>query len=397
MTPSDERWLLPEGIEELLPPQAARMERLRRTILDLYHGWGYELVLPPFIEYLETLLTGTGNDLDLQTFKLTDQLSGRMMGVRADMTPQVARIDACHLRRETPTRLCYMGTVLRTRPAGITGSRSPLQVGVELYGHDGVASDVEVLRLMVETMAVSGIERLHLDLGHVGIFRALARQADLDGRQESALFDALQRKARPEIESLLGQLGLPSGISRMLTSLATLNGGEEILDQAERTLQEGTSELHAALTNLREVARQLRSHLPELALHFDLAELRGYRYHTGVVFAVYVPGHGQAVAQGGRYDDIGRVFGRSRPATGFSTDLKTLVSLAPGEGEPRRKGILAPAGTSPDLLQAVRELRGQGERVIELLPGQSGDAAALDCDRHLVLRDGGWQVESLSG
>ena len=215
MIPSDERWMLPEGVEELLPPQAARMERLRRTILDLYHGWGYELVLPPFIEYLETLLTGTGNDLDLQTFKLTDQLSGRMMGVRADMTPQVARIDACYLRRETPTRLCYMGTVLRTRPAGIAGSRSPLQVGVELYGHDGVASDVEVLRLMVETMAVSGIGRLHLDLGHVGIFRALARQADLDGRQESALFDALQRKACPEIESLLGQLGLPSGISRM--------------------------------------------------------------------------------------------------------------------------------------------------------------------------------------
>ncbi len=396
MTPSDERWLLPEGIEELLPPQAARLERLRRRILDLYHSWGYELVVPPFIEYLETLLTGTGNDLDLQTFKLTDQLSGRMMGVRADMTPQVARIDARCLRREAPTRLCYMGTVLRTRPAGIAGSRSPLQVGLELYGHDGVASDVEVLRLMVETLTVSGIGQLHLDLGHVGVFRALARQADLDQQQESTLFDALQRKARPEIEAFLDELGLPSGISQMLASLAALNGGEEIFEQAERLLQEGSDELHAALSNLRSVARQLRHHLPDLTLHFDLAELRGYRYHTGVVFAIYVPGRSQAVAQGGRYDDIGRVFGRARPATGFSTDLKTLISLAPGQEEISPGAILAPADEAPELQRFIRELRKQGERVIELLPGQNTDAVAPGCDRELALREGRWQVVSLS-
>ncbi len=395
MTPTDESWLLPEGIEELLPPRAARLERLRRHLLDLYRSWGYELVIPPFIEYLETLLTGTGNDLDLQTFKLTDQLSGRMMGVRADMTPQVARIEARHLRKETPSRLCYMGTVLRTRPAGIGGSRSPLQVGVELYGHAGVASDVEVLRLMVETLAASGIERLHLDLGHVGIFRALAREAGLDTAQESFLFDALQRKARPEIEDFVEELKLSAPLSRMLSSLATLNGGEEILDEATEILRDGSGELHEALSNLKTIASQLRRHLPDLVLHFDLAELRGYRYHTGAVFAAYVPGHSQAVAQGGRYDDIGRVFGRARPATGFSTDLKTLVMLGSPDGEVEKGAILAPADESPALRQLVRQLREAGERVIEYLPGQPGDMRELGCDRRLEWRDGEWRVVSV--
>jgi len=337
-------------------------------------------VVPPFIEYLETLLTGTGNDLDLQTFKLT---------------PQVARIEARHLRKETPSRLCYMGTVLRTRPAGIGGSRSPLQVGVELYGHAGVASDVEVLRLMVETLAVSGIERLHLDLGHVGIFRALAREAGLDAAQESFLFDALQRKARPEIEDFVEELKLSAPLSRMLSSLATLNGGEEILDEAAEILRNGSGELHEALSNLRTIASQLRRHLPDLVLHFDLAELRGYRYHTGAVFAAYVPGHGQAVAQGGRYDDIGRVFGRARPATGFSTDLKTLVMLGSPDGETEKGAILAPADESPALRKLIRQLREAGERVIEYLPGQRGGGRDLGCDRRLELQEGEWRVVPL--
>ncbi len=395
MTLSDQRWLLPEGIEELLPPRAARLEQLRRELLDLYRSWGYELVVPPFIEYLESLLTGTGNDLDLQTFKLTDQLSGRMMGVRADMTPQVARIDARYLQREAPTRLCYMGTVLRTRPAGIAGSRSPLQVGVELYGHAGMASDLEVLRLMVETLTVSGIGELHLDLGHVGIFRSLARQAGLDQRQEESLFDALQRKARPEIEELLAGLPISPDVARMLASLAVLNGGEEILEQAEEQLQNGSAELRAALSELRGIARGLRRHLPRLAIHFDLAELRGYRYHTGAVYAIYVPGHSHAVAQGGRYDDIGRVFGHARPATGFSTDLKTLIALSPEQEGQRAGAILAPADEAASLRQAIGELRRRGERVIELLPGQRGGGRELGCDRKLVLRDGSWQVVSL--
>ncbi len=392
----NERWLLPEGIEELLPPQAARLERLRRKLLDLYYGWGYELVMPPFIEYLETLLTGTGNDLDLQTFKLTDQLTGRMMGVRADMTPQVARIDARYLQQEEPTRLCYMGTVLRTRPAGIAGSRSPLQVGIELYGHAGVASDVEVLQLMVETLTINGIKQLHIDLGHVGIFRALAQQARLDERQESILFDALQRKARPEIAHFLDGLKLSGQVAPMLAALAELNGGPEILEQADTIFQSGSGEVRAALANLRDIAEQLQRRIPSIRLHFDLAELRGYRYHTGVVFAVYVPGHSQAVAQGGRYDDIGRVFGRARPATGFSTDLKTLIALGAEPNRIIQEAILAPADDDPELQRLIKELRDTGERVINLLPGQTADEAERGCNRKLAMRDGEWKIVSLS-
>ncbi len=391
----NESWLLPEGIEELLPPQAARLEQLRRKLLDLYYGWGYELVVPPFIEYLETLLIGTGNDLELQTFKLTDQLTGRMMGVRADMTPQVARIDSRYLQREALTRLCYMGTVLRTRPAGIAGTRSPLQVGIELYGHSGAASDVEVLQLMVETLTISGIGQLHIDLGHVGIFRALAQQARLDEQQESVLFDALQRKARPEIAHFLADLKLPGQLAPMLAALAELNGGPEILEQADTILQSGSGEVRAALANLRKIAEQLQRRIPSIRLHFDLAELRGYRYHTGVVFAVYVPGYSQAVAQGGRYDDIGRVFGRARPATGFSTDLKTLISLGPEPDNTTRETILAPADDAPELQQLIKKLRDSGERVINLLPGQTADKAGPGCVRKLMRRDGEWKVVSL--
>ncbi len=394
--PDNERWLLPEGIEELLPPQAARLERLRRKLLDLYHGWGYELVVPPFIEYLETLLTGTGNDLDLQTFKLTDQLSGRLMGVRADMTPQVARIDSRYLQQEAPARLCYLGTVLRTRPAGIAGSRSPLQVGVELFGHAGVASDVEVLQLMVETLAISGMEQLHIDLGHVGIFRALAQQGGLDEQQVSILFDALQRKARPEIDSFLRSLKRPGQVAPMLMALAELNGGSEVLEQADKILQSGSGEVLSALANLREIAEQLQQRIPAIHLHFDLAELRGYRYHTGAVFAVYVPGHSQAVAQGGRYDDIGKIFGRARPATGFSADLKTLIALGSRRISTDRDAILAPASDVPELQQLIGELRNSGERVINLLPGQTGTGAELGCNRKLIERDGAWDIVTLS-
>ncbi len=390
-----ESWLLPEGVEELLPSQAARLEGLRRTLLDLYRSWGYELVVPPFIEYLETLLTGTGNDLDLQTFKLTDQLSGRMMGVRADMTPQVARIDSRSLQRNHPSRLCYMGTVLRTRPTGIAGTRCPLQVGVELYGHAGVASDVEVLQLMVETLTASGIHRPHLDLGHVGIYRALARQAGLDAAQEATLFDALQRKARPEIEEFLGSLELPRSVASMLAALSELNGGVEILEQAGDVLRDGSDELQGALANLHAISEQIRCRIPSVRLHFDLAELRGYHYHTGAVFAMFVPGHSQAVAQGGRYDDIGRVFGRARPATGFSTDLKTLIALGNYSENEEEGAILAPPDNDPELLRAVAELRASGERVINQLPGQDGDGDVPGCRRRLVRKNGKWEIVSL--
>jgi ATP phosphoribosyltransferase regulatory subunit len=389
-----DRWLLPEGIEEVLPPEAERLEQLRRELLDLYRGWGYELVMPPFIEYLESLLTGTGTALDLQIFKLTDQLTGRLMGVRADLTPQVARIDAHRLKRDVPVRLCYLGSVLRTRPEGMGGSRAPLQVGAELFGHAGIESDVEVLCLMLETLAATGIEEVHVDLGHVGIFRALARTAGLDVEQEAALFDALQRKARPEIEELLAGLAIEREPARMLAALVDLNGGAEVLEEARAALAGAPPEVSEALEHLARIAAALHRRLPAPPLYFDLAELRGYHYHTGVVFAAFVPGHGQEVARGGRYDGIGRAFGRERPATGFSADLKRLVELGGGAREPRR-GIFVPATEEPSAHAAVRALRARGERVILGLPGQVGGAPELDCDRLLEQRGDDWTVVAL--
>jgi ATP phosphoribosyltransferase regulatory subunit len=388
------RWLLPEGIEEALPEQARQLENLRRRLLDLFESWGYDLVMPPFIEYLESLLTGTGNDLDLQTFKLTDQLTGRMMGVRADMTPQVARIDAHHLKTTAPTRLCYNGTVLHTRPGGFAGSRSLLQVGAELFGHGGIESDVEVLHLMVETLRQAGVAEIYLDLGHVGVYRGLVAQAKLDADQEAILFDALQRKAKPEIADILNDWSLDKAVAGMVIALTELNGNESVLTEARAVLKHANRSVHDALDNLQQIASLLQQRLPDLKLHYDLAELRGYHYHTGAVFAAYVPGRGQAIAQGGRYDGIGRAFGLSRPATGFSTDLRTLALLTQQkiEGKP---GILAPAEGDASLHTTIEKLRVAGERVIIELPGQQGDAKALGCDRRLVKNKKGWEVKSL--
>ncbi|MCF8016907.1 MAG: ATP phosphoribosyltransferase regulatory subunit, partial [Chromatiaceae bacterium] len=280
---NDERWLLPTGIEEVLPARAAELERLRRCLLDLYRSWGYELVIPPFIDYLESLLTGTGRDLDLQTFKLTDQLSGRLLGVRADMTPQVARIDAHHLRREIPTRLCYLGTILHTRTDGFAGTRSPLQIGAEIYGHDGPESDVEVLRLLVRTLETAGIESPYLDLGHVGVYRGLIQQAGLSRADELRLFDALQRKASAEIDAIITETGVAGPVGTMLLSLVELNG-EDALSRASTMLRAADPQVLGALDRLQRVADELRRWLPDLPVHFDLAELRGYSYKTGVVF-----------------------------------------------------------------------------------------------------------------
>jgi len=387
------RWLLPEGIEEALPDKAWQLELLRRQLLDLFDSWGYDLVMPPFIEYLESLLVATGNDLDLQTFKLTDQLTGRMMGVRADMTPQVARIDARHLDSTAPSRLCYLGTVLHTRPDGFAGSRSLLQVGAELYGHAGIESDVEVLSLMLDTLGQVGIEQPYLDLGHVGIYRALVAQAGLTRLQEEDLFDALQRKARPELTALLDSMALDDAVAEMLNALAELNGSTEVMAAARSAFRAASDELNAALENLDAIARLLQQQRPDLRLHYDLAELRGYNYHTGAVFAAYVPGHGQAIAQGGRYDGIGEAFGKSRPATGFSTDLRTLALLG-GVVNRKQAGILAPAGDDTDLQNKIRSLRASGERVIVALPGQQGKARDMQCDRQLIKTEQGWIVET---
>ncbi|EHQ51120.1 histidyl-tRNA synthetase 2 [Ectothiorhodospira sp. PHS-1] len=391
MTDSN-RWLLPEGIDEALPPLAERLETCRRRILDLYHGWGYELVMPPFVEYLESLLTGTGHGLDLQTFKLTDQLNGRLMGVRADMTPQVARIDAHRLKREGVSRLCYVGTVLHTRPDGFAGSRSLLQLGAELYGHAGLASDVEILRLMLETLAVCEVDTPCVDLGHVGIFRSLAADAALDPEQETRLFDLLQRKALPEIRTCLAQLPITADQRRRLGVLADLNGDRDTLDRARIELAGADDAVMISLDALEHLAQAVQASHPDVTLHVDLAELRGYHYHTGLVFAAYLPGNGQEVARGGRYDDIGRVFGRARPATGFSADLKTLVRLSRCPERAAPGGILAPADPDPALNHAIVDLRCRGERVIQGLDGQNNDAVALGCDRVLVKTNNQWTV-----
>lgn len=394
---NNERWLLPEGIDELLPPQAQQLELLRRRLLDLFNSWGYDLVLPPLVEYLDSLLTGTGNDLDIQTFKLTDQLSGRLMGVRADITPQVARIDAHRMgNREGPVRLCYQGTVLHTRGDGLGGSRSFTQIGAELYGHPTVESDAEMVCLMLEALEVSGVGQVYVDLGHVGIFRALSAAAGLSKDQETVLFDALQRKALPEVETLLAELEMDSNTRGCITDLVWLNGGAEILDKAREKFK-SNAEVTAALDEVTHVAERVSKQRPGLQLHFDFAELRGFHYHTGVVFAAYQKGQGRAIAQGGRYDDIGKVFGRARPATGFSADLRALANLGAVD-EIQFGGIFAPAISSSTeestaLYEKIKELRSAGERVVCELSGQTGGANEVGCDRILVYSDGQWIVQ----
>jgi len=387
-------WLLPEGIDELLPPKAYELEQTRRDLLDLFHSWGYDLVQPPFIEYLESLLTGTGSDLDLRTFKLTDQITGRTLGIRADITPQAARIDAHQLRSENPTRLCYAGTVLKTRSDGFGGSRSPVQVGAELYGHGGEESDQEILCLMLKSLERAGIKDVYLDLGHVGIFRTLARESGLDTRQELALFDALQRKAVPEIDSLLDTFSLDREKRAMLASLAGLSG-DDALTRARGLLAAAGNEVQRALAQLERLASLLAERRPDVPVHFDLAELRGYHYHTGVVFAAFVPEQGTEIARGGRYDAIGELFGRARPACGFSADLKMLMQLGQRQDLSPASGIFAPAEADPRLRERIEALRAEGRRVVVALPGQSGDAAAMKCGEALVKQGGDWVVKAV--
>jgi ATP phosphoribosyltransferase regulatory subunit len=310
------KWLLPEYIEDILPAEAMRIEKLRRAILDLFFERGYELVMPPLLEYTDSLLTGTGHDLELRTFKVVDQLSGRMMGLRADITPQVARIDAHLLNREGVTRLCYCGSVLHTRPAGPAATREPIQIGAELYGEAGVEADVEILLLLCRALELAGVRNARIDIGHVAVFRSLA--ADLEPSLEAELFAALQRKDVPELKALTEGLGAKTREALLL--LPQLYGGVEVLDTAEKKLPK-TPGLTGALATLRTLVAACT-----LPVSLDLAELRGYHYHSGVVFDAYCDGVAGAVARGGRYDEVGKAFGRARPATGFSIDLRSMAN-----------------------------------------------------------------------
>jgi len=378
------RWLLPEYIEDILPAEAARIEALRRRVLDLFAGCGYELVMPPLLEYLESLLTGTGRDLDLRTFKLVDQLSGRMMGVRADITPQVARLDAHLLNRQGVTRLCYCGSVLHARPAGLAATREPLQIGAEIYGHAGVESDIEIQRLLGRALALARVKGARIDIGHVAVFRSIIRSAAIAPQPEAELFEALQRKDLPALKSLTR--GLPKRTREGLLLLPQLYGGREVLALAARRLP-AIPALKRALATLRALAEH-----SELPVGFDLAELRGYHYHSGVVFDAYCEGVSGAVARGGRYDEVGKAFGRPRPATGFSIDLRALAGAA-APLRPRA-AILAPcANGNPKLAAKIAALRRAGEVVIEELPGHARYRRELGCTRELVQRRGAWVVK----
>jgi ATP phosphoribosyltransferase regulatory subunit len=376
-------WLLPEYIEDVLPPEAERVECIRRRLLDLFRVHGYELVIPPLIEYLPALLTGSGHDLALKTFTLVDQLSGRAMGLRADITPQAARIDAHLLNRAGVVRLCYAGSVLHTLPTGQPRNREPLQIGAELFGHAGLESDVEIQRLMLRALRSLGIERVHLDLGHVAIFRSLVAAASVPQELESALFQALQGKDAGTLEYLTR--AFPAALRAAFAALPTLYGGEEVLDAAARALPDSAA-IRAALQDLRTLARHTRGEGVDVC--FDLAELRGYHYHSGAVFAVYTQEHAHAVALGGRYDDVGEVFGRRRPATGFSMDLRVLAGLTRMEAP--MPPIHAPALDEPALLARIEELRAAGEAVALDLGGEEIRQGA----RRLVFKDGDWRVES---
>jgi ATP phosphoribosyltransferase regulatory subunit len=377
-------WLLPEAIEDLLPAEAAQVERLRRRLLDDFLRHGYQLVAPPLLEFADALLADSDGDLNLRSFKLVDQLSGRTLALRADITPQVSRIDAHLLNRQGVTRLCYCGNVVHTRPASLLASREPLQLGAELYGHAGLEADHEIIRLLSSALLLADLPPSRIDLGHVGIFRALTSELMLAAGTDQALFDALQAKDVPALKELTADL--PGSHREGLLALPELYGGFDVLAEAIRRLP-ALPEIGRALAELQRLATELS----DLPLSFDLADLRGYHYHSGVVFAAYCDDSPAAVAIGGRYDAIGARFGRVRPATGFSLDLRALARLATPQAIPG--AILAPCtGAAAE----IARLREAGEIVVTALPGHAGHWGEAGCDRELRQVDGQWIIESLN-
>lgn len=386
------RWLLPEGVQETVPPESWRLEAARRALLDLYWRWGYDLIRPPLIEYLDSLFSGAGGELDLQTFKLTDQLNGRMMGMRSDMTTQATRIDAHRLQAVGAARYCYIGSVLRTRPEEPGGSRSPLQVGAEKFGDAHLDSDLEIVSLMLETLSLMGVEQAYLDLGHVAIYRQLVAVSGISSDFEPTLFDIIQRKSRPDLDALRADGRLDDIAHRRFAGLIGLSGPADVMQDARALLAGIDATIDQALDTLAAMVTRIQTHYPDVPLFLDLAELRGYRYKTGLLYAAFAPGLGRELARGGRYDNLGSVFGRPRPATGFSADLNVLAALGDFQDRARAAGIFAPAGNDDSaLLAAIRDLRRAGERVVVAGPGETSPQAA-GCDQFLELSDGRWNV-----
>lgn len=383
---TENRWLLPEGIDELLPERAAQLESLRRRLLDQCATWGYRYVVPPLVEFTDSLLVGLGADLDVVTCKFTDQMSGRMLGVRADITPQTARMDAHSLAEDGVTRLCYAGSTLQSTPQSVVSGRAPIQLGAELYGSGRIEADGEVITLMLSMFEAAGVtRRLTLDIGHIGIYDALFSDAGLDADLEAQIFDALQRKSAPDIERLAGSLS--TEVASKLLTLSSLHGSPDVIGAARAALG-GEAVVDDALDELEAALEHVRLAYPDVDVYIDLTELRGFRYHTGLVFAVYLEGRGSAVAKGGRYDNIGAVFGRDRPATGFAVDLKALIDDAVTQ-QSEALPVIAPPSNEPALREAIAALRAAGRVVVVDVP----PGVALPEAERLVQREGQWVTE----
>jgi ATP phosphoribosyltransferase regulatory subunit len=379
-------WLLPENIADVLPSEARKIEDLRRVFLDHFRLYGYELVMPPLLEYIESLLTGAGQDMNLRTFKLVDQMSGRTMGVRADMTTQVARIDAHLLNRSSVTRLCYAGNVLHTKPSGLHATREPIQIGAEIYGHAGLEADAEIQELVIACLRLAGIEQVRLDLCHVGVLRAILETDPLAKQQENILFALLESKDIPSIKSV--SEGFSPEVRRALQVLPTLYGDVSVISRARKELP-NLGGVMSALSELEYLANLVGND----KVTIDLADLRGYHYHSGVMFSAFVPGLPNAVARGGRYDHVGEAFGRSRPATGFSLDLRELARLMPVAE--RRGAIRAPWSRDAGLLSKIAALRSEGEVVIQNLPGHENEQDEFDCNRVVVFDGEQWILQNV--
>ena len=382
------RWLLPEDIADVLPVEARKVETLRRSILDLYQSYGYELVAPPILEFLDSLLTGTGSDLNLQTFKLVDQLSGRTLGLRADITPQVARIDAHLLNRAGVTRLCYAGSVAHARTPVGSSAREDLQLGAEIYGCATWEADFEAITLLLKTLSIAGLGKVYLDLSHAGILTGILADQNLDKETIETLYGFLQTKDRPRLSQWA--TCLPANISAALMALTELNGPcADVISKAKKVLPKHAA-IDQALADLERLVAAASS-ASGLELSIDLADLRGYQYHSGVMFAAYIDKLPQPIARGGRYDHVGQAFGRSRPATGFSLDLLTLANLSPLQV--RKQAIAAPWIDDAALNQAIAKLRSSGEVVIQVMADETVEAAEYACDRELVKQGSSWEVK----
>ena len=390
MNASNNKWLLPDGVEELLPDQAQHVEQFRRRVLDVFKLNGYQLVQPPLLEFIDSLLTGAGHDLDLLTFKVTDQQTGRMMGIRADMTPQLSRIDAHVLNQTGPTRLCYAGPVLQTAHRSGFHSREPIQIGAELFGCSNLTADVEIIRLCAEVLQSLEVSKLRFDLGHVGIFNALVNQAQLDDTQTDQLLNICQQKSWPDMSSFIQENAIHSDMGQIFMGLLDLEGPpKDVFSKAWNLFKDTNNNVQNQLKQFHDLVNLISQYLPELNLSVDFLELRGINYHTGAVFSVYCDAYANAIAKGGRYDDVGRAFGRARQATGFSADLRQAMNFSDYKSNNTQGIVYAPFDIDPSLKQVISELKNKGETVVIEFENEGYSNNA----RRLVKHDGHWLVK----